>query len=212
MRVVLSWSGGARSALALARLREAGHDVTLAHLTDASTRRDRARGVPDFLVQEQAACLGLPLALLASRGRDDAAALLAALADLEPDAVAFGDAAAGARRAWGEDVARRAGVEALFPLGDAPAEGLAREALARGIRAFVCACRPPLDPSFLGRFLDDDLLARILAAGADPMGARGECRAFVVAGPGFRRRVDATAGEARGWDGGWMLDLGLRGC
>jgi diphthamide synthase (EF-2-diphthine--ammonia ligase) len=83
------------------------------------------------------------------------------------------------------------------------------ESLGRGFRAFVVACRPPLDASFLGRFLDADLLDRMRARGAAPDGTH---HAFVVDGPGFLRRVEATAGEPRAWGDGWRLDLGLRGC
>ena len=212
VRVVLSWSGGKDSALALARLRDEGHDVTLLHLTDAATRRDRAHGVPDFLVEEQAACLGLPLALRASDAAGYEAAFLGALRDLAPDAVAFGDVDFEPHRAWGEKVALQAGVDAVWPLWGLPTRQVVEECLARGVRAFVTACRPPLDASFLGRFVEPALVDLLVARGADPAGERGEYHTFVVHGPGFRRRVDATAGEALPLREGWTLDLGLRGC
>lgn len=212
MRVALSWSGGKDSALALARLREAGHEVTLLHLADEATRRDRAHGVPDFLVQEQAACMGLPLALRTSTAAGYEAAFLAALRDLAPDAVAFGDVDLEAHRAWGEKVAREAGVDALWPLWNEPTARVAGEAMARGFRAFLTAVRPPLDASLLGRFLEPPLVESLVARGADPAGGRGEYHTFVVDGPPFRRRVDVTAGEPMPWNGGWCLDLGLRGC
>lgn len=212
MRVVLSWSGGKDSALALARLRERGHEVVLLHLTDAATRRDRAHAVPDFLVQEQAACLGLPLELRASDAAGYEAAFLGALRDLAPGAVAFGDVDFLPHRAWGENAAARAGVEPLWPRWGRTTRQVVDEAMARGVRAFVTACRPPLDPSFLGRFLEPPLVALLVARGADPAGERGEYHTFVVDGPGFRRRVDATTGETLPWNGGWALDLGLRGC
>lgn len=214
MRVALSWSGGKDGALALARLREHGHDVTLVHLTDAATRRDRAHGVPDFLVQEQAACMGARLHLDASDVAGYERALLAALRTLAPEAVAFGDIHLEAHRAWGERVARAAGVDAMFPLWGMPTEDVVDEALRRGIRAFVVAARAPLDASFLGRFLDADLAADVRARGGDVAGEDGCYHTFVVDGPSFRRRVEATAGAVREAPeiDGWQLDLGLRGC
>lgn len=212
VRVVLSWSGGKDSALALARLRDEGHEVALLHLSDRETRRDRAHGVPDFLVQEQAACLGLRLELRASVWSDYETEFLAALGELAPDAVAFGDVDLAEHRAWGERVAAQAGVDALWPLWNEPTARVAAEVTERGLRAFVCACRPPLDASFLGRFVEPALVDSMRSRGADPAGERGEYHTFVVDGPGFRRRVDVTAGEPVPWNGGWRLDMGLRGC
>lgn len=212
MRVVLSWSGGKDSALALARLREEGHDVTLLHLTDETTRRDRAHGVPDFLVQEQAYAMGVPLRLEASDREGYTRAFLRALADEKPDAVAFGDIRLAPHRAWGEQIAKRAGLDALWPLGGLDGRAVVAEALARGVRAFVTACQPPLDASFLGRFLDADLAADVAHRGADVAGGDGAYHTFVLDGPGFRRRVEIVAGEAVPQDAGWRLEIGLRGC
>ena len=212
MRVLLSWSGGKDSALAFLRLREMGHDVALVHATDAATRRDRAHGVPDYVVQEQAAALGARLHLRASDVAGYEGALLDALREAAPDAVAFGDVDFAPHRAWGEALAAKAGVDAVWPLWNQPTRDVAREAVDRGLRAVVVACRPPLDPALLGRFLDHDLLAEIEAAGADPAGERGEYHTLVVDGPPFRRRVDVMAGEVRPHGDGWRLDLGLRGC
>jgi diphthamide synthase (EF-2-diphthine--ammonia ligase) len=205
MRIVLAWRGGLGSALALARLRDAGHEVSLLHATDAGSRRERAASVPDFLVEEQAACLGLDLTLRAIDPAREEDVLAEALRALAPDAVAFGDAPP----AWGENVARTAGVAALWPLQNVPRPRAVEEAVSRGVRGFVVACRPPLDPTFLGRFLDGGIMERMAARGPE---AHDAWRAFVVDGPGFRRRVDATAGETQPWGEGWRIDLGLRGC
>lgn len=212
LRVALSWSGGKDSALALARLLEAGHEVALVHLTDAATRRDRAHGVPDFLVEEQAAALALPLHLGASEVAGYEAELARLLREAAPEAVAFGDIRLAEHRAWGERLAARLGLAAMFPLWGEPPGAPARESVARGFRAFVTACRPPLDPSFLGRFLDADLLADMPRTGADPDGENGEYHTLVVDGPPFRRRVDAMAGDVVPDRDGWRLELGLRGC
>jgi uncharacterized protein (TIGR00290 family) len=211
VKVALSWSGGKDSALALAGLRAEGHVVTLVHLTDADSRRDRAHGVPDFLIQEQAAALGLPLHLGASDVRGYEAVFLDALREVAPDAVAFGDIDFVPHREWGEALARKAGVRALWPLWGMPTRAVAEEAV-KTMRAFVVACRPPLDATFLGRFLDEELLRDVEARGADPAGERGEYHTFVVEGPGFRRRVEATAGDVAPLGDGWRLDVGLRGC
>lgn len=212
MRVVLSWSGGKDSALTLLRLLDDGHDVTLAHLTDAATRRDRAHGVPDFLVEEQAAALALPLDLRASDIPGYGGALAAATRAAKAEAIAFGDIHLEAHRAWGQRFAEKEALRAIWPLWGESTRVVATEAVSSGLRAFVVACRPPLDPSFLGRFLDADLVADVEARGADPAGEDGSYHTLVIDGPRFRRRVDAVAGASRPVGEGWMLDLSLRGC
>lgn len=210
--MALTWGGGKDGALALARLLEAGHDVTLVHLTDSATRRDRAHGVPDFLVEEQAAALGLPLVLGASDARGHDAEMGRLLREAASEAVAFGDARSAPHRERGERLAARLGLSALWPLWGEPPGAVAEEVVRRGFRAFVTACRPPLEVSFLGRFLDEETLGDVRAAGADPEGENGEYHTLVVDGPHFRRRVDAMAGDAVPHGDGWRLELGLRGC
>lgn len=180
------------SCLALARLADAGHDVTLVHVVAGG---DGEPAAPGFLVEEQAAALGLPLAL----GRE--AELEGLLRAVAPDAVAF--AGAGATR-----LASRLDLPSLWPAGSEAPDAVAQEAVRGGFRAFVTACRPPLDPSFLGRFLDEELLADLRATGA----GNGDYDTLVVDGPLFRRRVDAMAGDAVPHGDGWRLELGLRGC
>lgn len=212
MRAALSWSGGKDGMLALDRLLQLGADVTLVHLTDAATRCDRAHGVPDFVIEDQAAALGLPLVLDASDWAGYEEAFLDVLARVAPDAVAFGDIQLEAHRAWGERIARRAGVDAMWPLWNAPTRAVVDEVLARGFRAVVTACRPPLGASFAGRFLDATLVEDAIRRGADPAGEDGAYHTLVVGGPRFRRPLEVTAGDVVPWGPGWRVTLGLRGC
>jgi len=87
-----------------------------------------------------------------------------------------------------------------------PASGLG------GLRAFVCACRPPLSAEWLGRFVDEPLLADARAMGVDLLAPGAAAATLVVEGPRFSRRVEAMAGDVAPHAGGWRLDLGLRGC
>lgn len=191
MRVALWWPGDVAAMVALLRLADAKHDVVLV--------RPAQCVAPDFLLQEQAAMLGLRL-WGAPDAKSDEEVVDLAVEAVAPDAFAFAgaDARGGAR------------VDAVFPLGNVSPEEVAREAVALGVRAFVVACHSPLDVALLGRFLDDDLVADAAARGADLLVAADT---FVVDAPGFARRVEATAGEARATGAGaWRLELGLRGC
>lgn len=83
----------------------------------------------------------------------------------------------------------------------APPERIERaplgDAIAAGLRGVVVAAG---EPAVLGKFVDE------LDGTVDPL------RTLALDGPGFARRVDVVAGEPRRLDGGWRLEVGLRGC
>lgn len=205
MRIALAWGGGIGSVLALEAI--AGHDVTLVH---APTPPGSLAHLPAFVVEAQAAALGLPLAL-APEGRTQMGALAQAVSRLRPEKVAFG-------YLRGEEyeqyhlakTLQAAEAEALLPVRHLPPGEAARIFAEAGHRAFVRAAAPPFDAPLLGRFLDQQAVDEVDAAG----GRRGWAgvRALAVDGPRFRRRLDVAAGEARPAGEGWRLDLGLPGC
>lgn len=217
--VALLWSGGKDSALALDRLRRAGERVVaLVHNVDAATGRDRAHGVPDFVVEAQAAALGLHVRQSRSDWAGFGAAVerdLAALAaERGVDAVAFGDIRLAEHRAWNEALARRVRLEPRFPLWGEDEASVVDEVVRRGHRAVVVAVRPPLDRSFLGRWLhEESFVADVRARGASIAGEDGEYHSLVVDGPLFRRRVDVVALAPRPGEHGYeWLDVGLAPC
>jgi hypothetical protein len=206
MRVALAWGCGVGSVLALDALRAAGDDVTLVH---AVVRAGDARAVPDFVVEAQAAALGLPIQL--ARGPAEIPALTAALRDAKVEAVAFG-------YVRGEEnagmfalsrAARDAGVEPMLPVRHVPPGEAARVFVASGGRAFVRAARPA-ERALLGRFLDGALIEEVDAT----LGRSGwaALRTLAVGGPPFLRDVEATAGEPEPAGDAWRLAVGLRGC
>lgn len=205
MRIALAWGGGIGSLLALDAL--AAHDITLVH---APAPPERAAHVPPFVVEAQAAELGLPLEV-APEGPSQMAALAEAVARLRPDKVAFGYLRGEEYEQYHLAKALQgAGAEALLPMRHLPPGEAARAFVEAGHRAFVRAAGPPFDASLLGRFLDGPAVDEVDAAA----GRRGWAgvRALAVDGPRFRRRVTVTALDPRSVGDGWRLDLALLGC
>ncbi len=202
--VILSWSGGKDSALALHALRQDSRWQVAGLLT--SVNRDYGRismhGVRESLLDAQAASLGLPLhkIWLSARSSDAeyADAMSTALAGFRAEGishVAFGDLFLEDIRAYRETQLAQAGMQGIFPLWGRPTAALAREFLALGFRAALCCVDgQSLDAGFAGREYDADLLAA-LPAGVDPCGENGEFHSFVYAGPGFSAALDITRGE-----------------
>lgn len=205
VKVALAWGCGIGSVLALDALR--GHDVTLVHV---GAPESSDAHVPPFVVEAQAAALGLPL-VLAPAGGTQLGSLAQAVAGLRPEKVAFG-------YLRGEEYEQyhlakaldRVKARALLPVRHLPPGEAARHALDAGHRAFVRAVAPPFDASLLGRSLEppvvDDIDARA--------GRRGwaAVRALAVGGPRFRRPAHVAAGEPRPAGDGWRLDVSPMGC
>lgn len=191
MRAFCSWSGGKDAALALHRAREAG--VVVEHLVTTMVEdgtRSRSHGLRADVLRAQAAAVEVPITLVPTSWADYEARFTAAVAELRAaglTAGVFGDIDLDEHRAWVEGVCAPLGVTALEPLWQRPRAELLAELFAAGFRAHVVAVRADLadrlPPDLLGRPLDDDLVARLTAAGADPSGELGEYHTVVAAGP-----------------------------
>jgi uncharacterized protein (TIGR00290 family) len=204
--IVMSWSGGKDSALALAALRDDERYRVEALLTTVTHAYDRIsiHGVRRALLRAQSESLGLPVIeiVLDAKSSNEAydAAVERALADVRaqyPDVrrVAYGDLFLEDVRRYREDRLAPLGFEGLFPIWEKPTAPLAREFVDRGFAArLVCVDTTQLDARFTGRRFDHALLDE-LPASVDPCGERGEFHTFVSAGPGFRRAIGYQVGE-----------------
>ena len=205
-QVLLSWSGGKDSALALQALR-ADTEIEVVGLLTSVTRdyeRISVHGVRRSLLERQAERLRLPLYTieLDPVTTNDAyeAAFLAAIDRVKkehPDlaAIAFGDLFLADVRAYRERLLAPTGLQPLFPLWGLDTAELARRFVHEGFVArLVCVDTTQLDGSFAHRAFDESFLAD-LPPGVDPCGERGEFHTFVSDGPGFSGPIEYTVGE-----------------
>lgn len=214
--VVLSWSGGKDSSLALQRLLADPALRVAALLTTITRGYDRIsmHGVRRTALEAQCATLGLPLIEVAihpgssNDAYDDAfRAALYPLAEQGIHRVAFGDLYLRDIRAYRERLVRSVGMDALFPLWNENTGALARRFIGDGFRAtVVCVDPKQIDSSLCGREFDERFLAD-LPASADPCGENGEFHTFVHDGPIYSSPVSISRGEAVLRDGFWFCDL-----
>jgi len=210
--VVLSWSGGKDSSLALAALRADPSVEVVAVLTTITREYDRIsiHGVRRAILEAQVAALGLPLIEVAIPAAANNAAyeqaFAAALATFRkerPDVqhMAFGDLFLADVRAYRERVLPPLGWTPVFPLWGMDTTALAAEFVRAGYRAILtCVDTTQLSPEFAGREFDASLLAE-LPAGVDPCGERGEFHTCVYAGPIFSHPLPVRVGERVRRDG-----------
>jgi len=199
-RCAISWSAGKDSWLALVRVREQGLAVdTFVTMCDADGA-SKSHALPPDVVDAQVRALGgTPLPVRVPPGEYAARfdATLRALAATGHTHMVFGDIDLQAHRDWLAPACERAGLVPLFPLWAEPRAALARELVARGVRArVVCVDTRWLDASFCGVEYDANFLAR-LPAGTCPCGEDGEFHTLVVDGPGFSAPLHVALGEQR---------------
>lgn len=215
-RIVLSWSGGKDSALALQELRRSA-DCEIVCLLTTLTRdfeRISMHGVHRELLHRQAAALGLPLEeVWIDAGATNASyeqAMSTALQKLRLQGathVAFGDLFLADIRAYRERLIDSVGMQPLFPLWGRPTAALAREFVEQGFRARICCLDTRvLDDSFAGAVFDTAFLDRLPEA-VDPCGENGEFHSFVSGGPGFESEIPVQPGVLHRKDSFLFCDL-----
>ena len=204
--VVLSWSGGKDSALALDALSRDPEVEVVGLLTSVTRSYDRisVHGVRRSMLEAQVERLGLPLFEISLNPNctNDAyeEAFHAALQEIKWDFpqvahIAFGDLFLEDVRAYRERLLSGSGFEPLFPIWGIDTTDLARRFIADGFAArLVCVDTTQLDARFAGRLFDEQLLAD-LPVTADPCGERGEFHTFVSDGPVFSAAIPYRVGE-----------------
>ena len=215
-RVVLSWSGGKDSALALHALAKTSGVRVEGLLTTIIRDTDRisAHGVRRTLLEAQAAHLRLPLWFNSiGNGASNAAyeesmaEAFAACRARGVTTVAFGDLFLEDVRAYRDRLVVAHEMQALYPVWRRDTGRLIQEFLGYGFKtAVVCVDPKQLNPSFVGRVIDEQFLAD-LPPGVDPCGENGEFHTFVFDGPMFAERVRFSFGEIACRDGFWFCDL-----
>lgn len=203
-RVLVSWSGGKDSALALRELKRQGTHEVVALLTTVSEEYDRIsmHGVRRTLLLLQARSLGYQLETVMIRRNasneeyeEQIRSVLEAYSHRGVGAVMFGDIFLEDLRRYREDNLARIGMEGVFPLWERDTAELSRTFGQLGFRAVItCVDTEALGPEFSGREYDDQFVADLPPA-VDPCGENGEFHTFVYDGPIFRRRIGHTVGE-----------------
>ncbi|HEX9893352.1 MAG TPA: hypothetical protein VGA78_05480 [Gemmatimonadales bacterium] len=204
--VVLSWSGGKDSSLALERLLADPGIQVVSLCTTVSAEHDRVsiHGIRRSILRRQATMLQLPLVEVPlgpmPSNSSYEAAFAAGLAQVRTShptvsTIAFGDLFLEDVRAYREALLGRLGWTGLYPLWREPTRPLAEYFISRGYRAVLtCVDTTQLDASFAGRTFDSQLLSDLPPA-VDPCGERGEFHTCVYAGPVFHQPIAVRTGE-----------------
>jgi uncharacterized protein (TIGR00290 family) len=214
--VLVSWSGGKDSCIALYEIQREPKYRVEALLTTVTRDYDRIsmHGVRRLLLERQAASLGLPLhQVFISKGATNEeyemkiGEAFSLYLDRGIDSIVFGDLFLEDIRAYREEFLARHNMRGLFPVWRRDTAIFIREFLELGFRAVVtCVDSKVLDQSFAGRLIDESFLSA-LPAQVDPCGENGEFHSFVFDGPIFNTPVKFSLGESVLRESFWFRDL-----
>lgn len=205
-KVLLAWSGGKDSALALYELsRDQGVEV-VALLTTVTEGENRVamHSVRCELLEQQAESIGLPLEKVFVPWMPDNSLyeqrMRQALEQQKArgvSAVAFGDIFLDDLRQYREEKLALVGLKGLFPLWKQDTKELAQTFIDLGFRAVIsCADAQAGCAALAGRQYDAELLDE-LPDTADWCFENGECHSFVYDGPIFRWPIEVATGDIR---------------
>jgi len=217
--VVMSWSGGKDSAMALHVLLQAREYNVIGLMTTVSEEYQRIshHGVRETLLDEQAEAIGIPLEKVYLPSGDSGGCtndvyeaimsrVMASYKARGVQTVAFGDLFLADLRAWREANLAKAGMRGVFPIWKRDTSKLAREMIRLGYKAYLSCVESNVGSGFVGRLYDEEFLSA-LPSGIDPCGENGEFHSFVWDGPIFSRPVDLRVGEVVVRDGRFYADL-----
>jgi uncharacterized protein (TIGR00290 family) len=214
--IVVSWSGGKDSALALYEILRSDQFEVLALLTTVTDVYDQIsmHGVPRVLLEAQAASLGLHLEIMRiAKGAPNTeyeACLLEMLSTYKQrgvSRVSFGDLFLEDIRQYRESVLGRIGMRGLYPLWHRDTAQLAQQLITLGFRTVVTCVDPKvMSASFAGKEIDRAFLSS-LPPGVDPCGENGEFHTFVFDGPIFREPVRFAVGKVESRDSFYFCNL-----
>ncbi len=197
-KVLLFWSGGKDSALALHELQNNPQYevVSLVTTFNRETSRVQFHGIPDVLVVEQAKMMKLPLQriFLPENATNEeyieqVTKILSMFTKRGIKTVAFGDINLQELKDFKEKMLAKIDMKALFPLWGHSTKDLAHKFLQTGHKALVTSVMADkLGYDFLACEFNEHYLER-LPKEIDPAGENGEFHTFVIFGPTFKMRV-----------------------
>ena len=202
--VLVSWSGGKDSALALYNVLASGNYQVAALLTTLTKDYDRIsmHGVRRTLLEAQAKSLGFPLEIIwiskeASNDEYESkmAETLRQYRAAEVTSVVFGDIFLEDLKAYREKNLAALQMKGIFPLWKQESARLMQSFIALGFKAVtVCVDTQALNRKFVGRIIDEQFLSDLPEL-VDLCGENGEFHSFVYDGPIFKNRIPHQLGE-----------------
>jgi uncharacterized protein (TIGR00290 family) len=202
--ILLSWSGGKDSSLALYKIQKTANYQIVSLITTVTDEYDRVsmHGLRIELLEGQAESLNIPLQkvfISKNAGNDEYEAKfneeLIRFKESGIKYVVFGDLYLEDIKKYREALIEKIDMQCLFPLWKRDTTKLALEFIESGFKAItVCVDSNVLGKEFVGRQFNEQFL-NDLPDGIDPCGENGEFHTFAYDGPIFKKPIDHGLGD-----------------
>lgn len=215
-RVIISWSGGKDSALALQKLQAEGKYQIAGFITTCTEgfRRISMHGVRCSMLNRQCRAIGIPVQkVFIPKNCDNStyeSIMRDALASWKAkgvNTVAFGDLFLTEIRDYRNRLVSSMGMKAIYPIWGRDTAEMAKQFLSLGFQAtIVCADKRKLSIDSAGKRYDASFLES-LPESVDPCGENGEFHTFVHDGPIFNEPLKCKKASVIHRDHWYYADL-----
>ena len=203
-QIVVSWSGGKDSTLALNEILNNTDYEVRSLITTVTEGYDRIsiHGVRNELLEQQVESIGLPLHKVSipkdSTNNQYESALKKVLLKFKNkgiNEVVFGDIFLEDVKKYRDELLDKLDMKGIYPIWKVDSKELARKFIELGFKAVTtCIDSQQIDKKFVGREYDSEFL-NDLPNSADPCGENGEFHTFVYDGPLFSQNISFNKGE-----------------
>lgn len=202
MKFVLSFSTGKDCMNSLHRMVQAGHEpLYLMVMYNEEGGRSWFHGAEGALLEALSDSLGIPLLRCNTAGEDYHLSMERCLRQAKQhgaEACVFGDIDIEQHRRWNEARCEAAGIKAIMPLWEEDRDKLVHEVVDYGYKCLIKCLHPEQLPErFLGKIIDNELLAEMKNFNIDLCGENGEYHTIVVDGPLFSYPIPYKLGAIR---------------
>jgi len=202
--IIVSWSGGKDSTLALNEILNNTDYKVHSLITTVTEGYDRIsiHGVRNELLEKQVQSIGLPLHKVSipkdSKNEQYESALKKVLLKFKNkgiNEIVFGDIFLEDVKKYRDELLDKLDMKGVYPIWKKDSKELPRKFIELGFKAVTtCVDFQQIDKKFVGREYDSKFL-NDLPNSADHCGENGEFHTFVYDGPLFDKKIDFTKGE-----------------
>lgn len=199
-KIVVSYSGGKDSSLALYYALQQGQPISLMVMLEEQGLRSRSHAMPLDIIHAQATAIGLPILKASATWTNYETAfidLLVQAKHLGAEVLVTGDIDLIAHAEWNQSVCDRSDLKLYMPLWQKPRLEIVHELIALGFECMIVTVNLNLGMHVedLGKTLTLDYVDELLARNIDPCGEAGEFHTTVINAPIFKTPLSVRKGD-----------------
>lgn len=199
-KLVVSYSGGKDSTLALYHALQVGKVIGLVIMLEEQGQRSRSHAMPLEIIHAQANALDLPVLMASSSWNNYEAQFLDLLAQAKnqgAEVLVTGDLDMPEHGCWHDRITQQAELKLSMPLWQRPHRDVIEEFIQLGFQTMIVTVNLDLGMKIedLGQILTLEYIQELESRHIDPCGEGGEFHTTVLDGPIFKTAISVRKGD-----------------